>query len=155
MIRDDLVQAIEQAIGALQPVYRNNADESDLYEASLLVVCLDAARRAGGTAFLTQDGKNPATELWFRRSPGNLWSGEFTHALVRFPGTQKMLEIHLGVYVAAATSKVAHECDVAILDQQAADVRIEPFALADDAHAHIALVQFGEVVADEAAQEPH
>lgn len=121
MIRDDLVQAIEQAIGALQPVYRNNADESDLYEASLLVVCLDAARRAGGTAFLTQDGKNPATELWFRRSPGNLWSGEFTHALVRFPGTQKMLEIHLGVYVAAATSKVAHECDVAILDQQAAE----------------------------------
>jgi len=119
--RADLVQAIEQAIGALQPVYRNNADESDLYEASLLVVCLDAARGAGGTALLTRDGKNPATELRFRRSPGNLWSGDFTHVLVGFPGTQKMLEIHLGVFVAAGTSKVAHECDVAILDQQEAE----------------------------------
>ncbi|MFJ9131427.1 hypothetical protein ACIRJS_45880 [Streptomyces sp. NPDC102340] len=121
MSRDDLVQAIEQAIGVLQPVYRNDADESDLYEASLLVVCLDAARGAGGRAFLTQDGRSPATELRFRRSPGNLWSGDFTHVLVRFSSTQKKLEIHLGVFVAAGTSKVAHECDVVILDQQEAE----------------------------------
>ncbi len=29
------------------------------------------------------------------------------------------------------------------------------FALADDAHAHVALVQFGEVLADETAQQTH
>ncbi|MCI4142252.1 hypothetical protein [Streptomyces sp. MMS20-AI2-20] len=121
MSRNGLVQAIEQAIGALQPVYRNNADESDLYEASLLVVCVEAARAAGGSVLLTQDGTNPATALRFRRSPGNLWSGDFTYAMVRFPGLRKQLEIHLGVYVAAPTSKVAHECDVAVLDQQEAE----------------------------------
>ncbi|MFE4371826.1 hypothetical protein ACFRMN_27085 [Streptomyces sp. NPDC056835] len=121
MKKADLVVAIEQAIGALQPVYRSNADESDLYEASLLVVCLEAARAAGGMALLTQDGSNPATALRFRRAPGNLWSGDFTHVLVSFPGTQKRLEIHLGVFVAATTSKVAHECDVAVLDHQEAE----------------------------------
>lgn len=121
MNRDDLVLAIEQAIGVLQSVYRGNADESDLYEASLLVVCLEAARSAGGTALLTQDGRNPAASLRFRRSPGNVWSGDFTYVLVGFPGTQKKLEIHLGVFVAATTSKVAHECDVAVLDHQEAE----------------------------------
>ncbi|MGW6358741.1 hypothetical protein ACWFR5_27100 [Streptomyces sp. NPDC055092] len=121
MNKPSLVQAIELAIGALKPVYRNNADESDLYEASLLVVCVEAARAAGGTPLLTGDGENPATALRFRRSPGNLWSGDFTHVLVSFPGTQKKLEIHLGVFVAAATSKVAHECDVAVLDRQEAE----------------------------------
>lgn len=89
------------AIGALRPVYRNNADESDLYEASLLALCLEAAAEAGGTTLLTQDGKTPAAALHFRRSPGNLWSGNFTYALVSFPGTTKQLEIHLGVYVVA------------------------------------------------------
>ncbi|MEV7858011.1 hypothetical protein AB0O86_03940 [Streptomyces hirsutus] len=118
--RDDLVQAIELAIGALQPVYRNKADESDLYEASLLALCLEASTEAGGTAVLTQDGATPAGALHFRRSPGNLWSGSFTHALVSFPDTPKQLEIHLGVYV-AGRSKVAHECDVAIIEHQEAE----------------------------------
>ncbi|GAA3616270.1 hypothetical protein ACG5V6_05240 [Streptomyces chitinivorans] len=121
MSKPSLVHAIEQAIGVLEPVYRGSADESDLYEASLLIVCLDAARSAGGTTLLTEDGRTPATALRFRRSPGNLWSGNFTHALVSFPGTRKRLEIHLGVFVAATTSKVAHECDVAILDHQEAE----------------------------------
>jgi hypothetical protein len=39
--------------------------------------------------------------------------------------------------------------------QQEANVAIEIVAFADDAHAHIAVVQLGEVLADEAAQEPH
>lgn len=121
MSRASLIQDIETAIGVLQQTYRNDADESDLYEASLLVLCLDAAKSAGGTLLLTQDGRTPATVLRFRRSPGNLWSGGFTYALVSFIGTQKKLEIHLGVYVAAGSSRVAHECDVAIIDHQEAE----------------------------------
>ncbi|MFJ1758620.1 hypothetical protein [Kitasatospora sp. NPDC088134] len=121
MTRAGLVAAIELAIGTLQQVYRNSADESDLYEASLLVLCLDAAQAAGGTVLLTQDGRNPAAALRFRRSPGNVWSGDFTYALVSFPDTQKKLEVHLGVFVVAGRSKVAHECDVAILDHQEAE----------------------------------
>lgn len=121
MSRGSLIQAIEKAIGVLQPMYRNSADESDLYEASILTLCLDAARAAGGTTMLTQDGTTPATALRFRRSPGNLWSGTFTYILVSFPGIRKQLEIHLGVYVVAANSKVPHECDVAIIDYKEAE----------------------------------
>jgi hypothetical protein len=119
--RADLVQAIELAIGALQPVYRNHADESDLYEASLLALCLEAASAAGGSTLLTRDGMTQASALHFRRSPGNLWSGDFTYALISFPNTQKQLEIHLGVYVVAGRSRVAHECDVAIIEHQEAE----------------------------------
>ncbi|WP_214105219.1 hypothetical protein [Acrocarpospora catenulata] len=121
MSKADLVLAIEKAIGVLQSVYRNNADESDLYEASLLALCLEAAKAAGGTTLLTKDGRTPASALHFRRAPGNLWSGTFTYVLVSFPDTQRKLEIHLGVYVTASTSKVAHECDVAIIEHQEAE----------------------------------
>ncbi|WP_435284657.1 hypothetical protein [Streptomyces koelreuteriae] len=121
MSKSNLVPAIENAIGALKKVYRDNADESDLYEASLLVLCIDAAREAGGTVLLTKDGSTAATGLHFRRSPGNLWSGNFTYALINFPDTQKQLEIHLGVYVVAGRSKVAHECDVAIIEHREAE----------------------------------
>ena len=39
--------------------------------------------------------------------------------------------------------------------QQEANIAVEIVALADDAHAHIALVQLGQVLADEAAQQTH
>jgi hypothetical protein len=116
----DLIVAIEKAIGVLSQVYRNNADESDLYEASLLVLALEAAESAGGTVLLTQDGRTPASTLGFRRAPGNLWRGDFTYALVSFPDHPKQLEIHLGVYV-LGSSRVAHECDVAVIDHLEAE----------------------------------
>jgi hypothetical protein len=39
--------------------------------------------------------------------------------------------------------------------QQQTDVAVEALALADDAHAHVALMQFGEILADEATQQTH
>ena len=39
--------------------------------------------------------------------------------------------------------------------QQTANIRIEIVAFADDADADIVLVQIGQIVADEAAQQPH
>jgi hypothetical protein len=77
---------------------------------------IHAAQDAGGAALVTNDGITPATQLRFRRSPGNLWAGRFTYAVIAFPNTTKRLEAHLGIYVAGA-SGVAHECDVALLDQ--------------------------------------
>jgi len=121
MARGDLIDDIERAIGALQRTYRSYADESDLYEASLLVLCIEAARAAGGTILLTDDGTRPATNARFRRGPGNLWSPGFTYARATFPDTTKVLEVHLGVFVTAAGSRVAHECDVAILDHDEAE----------------------------------
>jgi hypothetical protein len=116
----ELIHAVEGAIGTLEAAYRGAATESDLYEASLLAVVVQAARDAGGTVLLTNDGVSRAPELRFRRSPGNLWPGNFTYAVVSFPHTSRRLEAHLGVYVGGA-SGVAHECDVALLDQVEAD----------------------------------
>lgn len=115
MTRAQLIAAVEAAIGTLAATYRNTADESDLYEAALLTIAIDAARRAGGTEILTNNGVAPAPSIVFRRGPGNLWTGGFAFAVVSFPNSPKQLEIHLGVKVAGRSS-VAHECDVAILD---------------------------------------
>jgi hypothetical protein len=52
MTRTDLINAVEGAIGALAPVYRGAAAESDLYEAALLGIALAATRSAGGRCFL-------------------------------------------------------------------------------------------------------
>lgn len=120
MTAAELIRAVEGAIGTLEASYRGAATESDLYEASLLAVAVQAARDAGGSVLLTNDGMSRASELRFRRSPGNLWAGNFTCAVVSFPRTGKQLELHLGVYVGGA-SGVAHECDVALLDQVEAD----------------------------------
>jgi hypothetical protein len=118
---DDLIRNVESAIGVLENAYRDGATESDLYEATLFALCVDAARQAGGTVLLTKDGTNEARRFRFRRSPGNLWRGDFTFARVAFPGSDKDIEVHLGVYVTASQSKVAHECDVAILKREEAE----------------------------------
>ncbi len=99
----------------LETVYRGAADESDLYEAALLTIAAEAAEAAGGTCLITNDGVTPTAQLRFRRSPGNLYLGNFTYVLVSFPDTQRQVEIHLGIFV-AGTSRVPHECDVAVLD---------------------------------------
>jgi hypothetical protein len=120
LTRRELIDAVEKAIGALAPVYRGAATESDLYEAALLTISIEAAVAAGGTFLITNNGQSPSTQLTFRRSPGNLWLGDFTYIVVHFPDTRRCLEIHLGIRV-VGRSKVAHECDVAILDQVEAE----------------------------------
>jgi hypothetical protein len=120
MTRSELISAVESAIGVLSSVYRGAADESDLYEAALLTIAADAAEAAGGRCLVTNDGRRPAAQLTFRRSPGNLYLGDFTHVVASFPGTPRELEIHLGVYVTGG-SRVPHECDVAILDRVEAE----------------------------------
>ncbi|MET8091329.1 hypothetical protein [Micromonospora sp. NPDC005220] len=120
LTRRELTDAVERAIGALAPVYRGAAAESDLYEAALLTIAVQASEAAGGTCLITNDGRTQSSLLTFRRSPGNLWLGDFTHVVVNFPDTPRRLEIHLGVYVVGG-SKVPHECDVAVIDQEEAE----------------------------------
>ncbi len=116
MNAQEMISAVEQALSVLEPNYRGEATESDLYEACLLAILVEAARDAGGTIFFTIDGTRSAPLLHFRRSPGNLWIGNYTYIVASFPNSPKILEAHLGVYVAGA-SGVAHECDVALIDQ--------------------------------------
>jgi hypothetical protein len=120
MTRRELVAAVEEGLGALADFYHDAATESDLYEAALLTIAVDAAEDAGGRCLITNDGRTRSTRLTFRRAPGSLWRGDFTYIAATFPSTPLSLEIHLGVYVIGA-SKVLHECDIAILDQEDAE----------------------------------
>jgi len=120
MTGPELIRAVEAALQSLSGAYASGATEADLYEASLFAVGVQAAKDAHATVLVTRDGVAAAPELHFRRAPGNLWAGDFTYARCSFPGSQKELEVHLGVYVAGA-SGVAHECDVALLDREEAE----------------------------------
>ncbi|MFI5500957.1 hypothetical protein ACIA5E_18010 [Nocardia asteroides] len=120
MTAEDLIAVVESSLTALDAVYRGHADESDLYEAALLAVAVDAARAVNATTLITYDGRSSTTQLRFRKAPGNLWTRNFTYIAVSFEGRRSQLEIHLGVKV-VGVSGVAHECDIAILDKQEAD----------------------------------
>lgn len=120
MNAQEMIYAVEQALSALGSNYRGQATESDLYEACLLAILVEAAQDAGGTTFYTADGRQSAPLLRFRRSPGRLWVGDYIYIVISFPNSPKTLEAHLGVYV-AGVSGVPHECDVALIDQIEAD----------------------------------
>lgn len=116
----ELVQLVERSLGSLHESYRGFAKESDLYEAALLYIAVEAAHAAGGNSMITYDGRTATTQVRFRCSPGNLWAPDFTYVRVLFPEIRETIEIHLGVKVAGG-SGVAHECDVAILERGEAD----------------------------------
>lgn len=117
----DLINHLTSQIGTLDATYQASAAPSDLYEAALWVVAVDAVGAAGAT---NVEIKGPTT-AWgspqptFRTHPGTLWSGDFTFAVATFASTQRQCEVHLGVKV-VGESGVAHECDVAIIEEREA-----------------------------------
>ena len=82
MNAQEMTAAVEQALSVLEPNYRGEAAESDLYEACLLAILVEAARDAGGRIFYTIDGRSPAPLLRFRCHPGRLWVGDYTYIVV-------------------------------------------------------------------------
>lgn len=111
MTAAELIDAIEQSLGALAPAYVDMAKESDLYEASLFVAAVDACRQAGATLDLhpTLPGG-----LRFRTAPGSIWNDNYTRATATFLDG-RAVEVHLGIMVVGA-SGVLHEADVAVID---------------------------------------
>ncbi|WP_394617333.1 hypothetical protein JNUCC0626_48355 [Lentzea sp. JNUCC 0626] len=94
----------------------------DLYEAFLFALVLRAARAEGYEVGLEDGTGRPPAVVRLRRSPGRLYSSQaFTHAVLTLSGTAKPpLAVHTGVAV-AGKSKVAHEADVVVLQQPAAE----------------------------------
>lgn len=124
-IEDDLFQEIQTALGAaLTPNISSASNAWDLFEAYVLTTVVDAARRQGAQVTYEDVHGNTPTVIYFRTSPGNLFSRahDYCHAVVDFqnPGIPP-LEIHLGVYV-SGKSGITHECDVAVLDRAEAQV---------------------------------
>lgn len=112
----DLLTQIQQAIGpALSPSLTSASAGSDIFEAYILSIILDAAEAEGATiTFRNVDGSLP-TVFTFRTSPGHIWSTaqQYTHAEIQFVGVP-LLEAHMGVYV-SGKSGLIHEADILVL----------------------------------------
>jgi hypothetical protein len=122
-IRPTLLAEIQQALGsATIPSLTSAAAVSDIYEAYLFSLVLQAARTEGADVTLTCiNGGAPSTFV-FRTSPGYLNSRHrnYGYAVIEFPGCPA-LEAHLGVRV-SGHSAVLHECDISVLMQTEAVV---------------------------------
>ena len=64
----------------------------------------------------------PAKSLNVRTAPGAIYSTtrDYTHAVLAFPNCP-VLEVHVGIKV-TGRSRVLHECDVAVLDKDEAEL---------------------------------
>jgi hypothetical protein len=99
----------------------SSAAMNDRYEAFVWLLAIRAAREEGATVFLQTAGGQVANAPVLRASPGVISSSNlsFTHAVISFPG-RPLLEAHLGIKL-DGKSGVAHEADVAVLEQTEAD----------------------------------
>jgi hypothetical protein len=125
-----LLAQIRSALTPLPPSLTNSSRGSDLFEAYIFTLILQAARSEGATvSYETVFGAAP-TQFYFRTSPGHIYSTRhpYTHAVIDF-GRRPPLEAHLGILV-SGRSQVLHECDVAVLDraeaQECRQNRTEP-----------------------------
>jgi hypothetical protein len=123
-IRPGLISNIKAALSsALSPNLTAGSKGDDLYEAYIWSVVLDAARNKGAKILFKDIQGNIASGVFtFRTSPSEIWwsSENYCHAEINFPKCPP-LEAHVGIYV-AGRSKVRHECDVAVLFKNEADV---------------------------------
>jgi hypothetical protein len=111
-----LLAQIQSAIGpSLTPSLTTASAGSDVFEAYVLSIIIDAAEIEGAAvSFRNIDGSTP-TLFTFRTSPGHIWwdSQPYTYAQIQFPGVP-LLEAHLGVYV-TGKSGLIHEADALVL----------------------------------------
>ncbi len=122
-IEDDLFNASRNVFGtAVITTHTAQSDAADLYELFVFCLVVEAASEEGATIEFRDVSGGVPTRLVFRTGPGDIASRRqpYTHAVIRFPN-KPVLEAHVGIYV-AGKSKVAHECDVAVLYQDEADM---------------------------------
>lgn len=112
----NLLIQIQNALGgAISPSLTAQSAGSDIFEAYVLSIVLNAAEIEGAdVTFRNVDGSIP-TVFTFRTSPGHIWwnSQPYSHAELQFPDAP-LLEVHLGVYV-AGKSGLIHEADVLVV----------------------------------------
>ena len=114
-VSDELLNAVQSALGpAIVPSLSTSSASSDLFEAYVLGIVLDAARDLGAQVeYRNRNG--PTNQFVFRTSPGFIFSTAqlYTYASIALPNAP-LIEAHMGVQV-AGRSEVLHECDVAVL----------------------------------------
>lgn len=142
-IRPTLLAEIEETLSnAVLPSLSNSDAVSDIYEAYLFSLVLQAAREEGADVSLACiNGGMPSTFV-FRTSPGYLNSRRknYGYAVIDFAGCPR-LEVHLGVRV-SGHSAVMHECDVSVLfESEAITCRSRTEHVAPRSHKLIAILE--------------
>lgn len=115
-VEEQLLLAIQSALGAaVAPSLTTESAASDLFEAFVLGILLQAAKVEGADVKYYDVYGSLTTRFVFRTSPGYIFSTAqaYTHALINFQGCPA-LEAHIGVRV-AGKSNVLHECDVSVI----------------------------------------
>lgn len=113
-MRAQLLNEIRQVLGsAVSPNLTAKSKGYDLYEAYLFSLIVRAALRSGAQVRFENRDRSTPTTFMFRTSPGEIASGNYSHAVLSF--TRKpQLETHVGIYV-SGVSKIPHEADVCVL----------------------------------------
>ena len=113
-MRADLLSDIGQVLGSTVPPNLTLGSKGyDLYEAYVFTLVLRAARTTGfAVTYENRDGSVPSI-FTFRTGPGEISSGNYSHAVLTFPG-KPQLEAHVGIYI-SGVSKVPHEADVSVI----------------------------------------
>lgn len=122
-VHDELIGEIEASVSSAAGLsYHQPAATNDVYENYVWTLCIEAARSKQATiSYETVQGGTPSV-LIFRTSPGNIYSTAhaYTHAILEFDSCPK-LEVHVGIRV-TGKSRVLHECDVAVLYRDEAEI---------------------------------
>lgn len=114
MAASDLLNALKAILSSAKSLgYDNQSAAHDIYEAYILGILVEAAAEAGWRWELRDGANMPTTRAVFRKAPGRLCSGDFTHLWLSKAGRQD-LEAHLGVKV-IGHANVAHEFDLLLL----------------------------------------
>ena len=121
---NQLVSAINALLSlpAAQQLLKLNSNTCErAYEAYVLSLCVEAVRRAGGTAVLTgiRSGANPSPVV-FRGAPGSMASRNQDFAFVDCALKGKQFEIHVDVEY-QGTSGALHEIDVSMCSKDHAN----------------------------------
>jgi hypothetical protein len=117
-IEDDLLNQIAGTFGsAISSNLTTTSDSSDIFEAYVFSLALEAAQTEGATITYRDVLGRVPTDFVFRTSPGYIFSTthNYTHAVILF-ANKAPLEAHVGVRV-VGKSGVLHECDVAVIEQ--------------------------------------
>jgi len=121
-IPSDLLDQIQASLGsAISSSLRTASDTSDIFEAYVFSLVIEAARTEGANVtYRNVNGTIPSVFV-FRTSPGYIFSTHqpYTHAVLSF-ANKPPLEAHVGVRV-VGKSGVLHECDVAVIEQAEAE----------------------------------
>lgn len=121
-VNQDLLNQISSALGnAINPNLTEQSQVFDLFEAYIFSFIIEAARDEPDTdiQYVNTNGTR-ATTFTFRTSPGQIFSGQYTHAQITFP-KKRPLEAHVGVKV-SGVSKVLHECDISLIEMSEAEI---------------------------------